>query len=128
MRSSIRTNRLAVLALLVLGMAGAVLAQTPPPGRWRCYQPPSYTVLAWFDLAGETIAVDGNAPVAVRFVAGRLGLPAAALPPFREGLYLPPGTAQGDAERHTLVLLRTPGQRAGGPGWEKHPRCYMTTH
>lgn len=123
-----RPLRLATLALMVFGLAGAALAQTPPPGRWRCYQPPSYVVLAWFDLGADNIAVDGNAPLPVRFEGGRLALPVAALPPYREGLYLPPAATQGDAERHTLVLSRTPGRPAGGRGWDALPRCYMTTH
>ena len=114
--------------ILACGMAGAVAAPSPPAGRWRCYQPPSYTVLAWFDLAGDNIAVDGNPPAPVRFEAGRLILPAAVLPPHGEALYLAPGSVRGDAERHTLVLLRTPGQQAGGRGWERLPRCYLTTH
>jgi hypothetical protein len=114
--------------LLACGLVGTAAAQTPPDGRWRCYQPPSYTVLAWFDLADDSIAVNGNPPAPVRFDAGRLGLPADALPPHGEALYLAPGSARGDAERHTLVLLRTPGQKAGGRGWERLPRCYLTTH
>ncbi len=123
-----RFARLLSWALALL--AGSSLAQTPPEGRWRCYQPPDYTVLALFDLAGGQLAVDGNPPqaLAIDAAAGRVGLPAGALPPHREALYLPPGSAQGDAGRHTLVLLRAPGQKAGGRGWERLPRCYLTTH
>ena len=119
-----------LLALALTFLAGASFAQTPPEGRWRCYQPPAYTVLAWFDLAGEQLAVDRNPPqpFAADAATGRLRLPAEALPPYREALYLPPGHARGDAGRHTLVLLRTPGQKPGSRGWERLPRCYMTTH
>ena len=114
--------------ILACGMAGAAAAPSPPDGRWRCYQPPSYTVLAWFDLAGAGMAVNGNPPAPVRFEAGRLSLPADALPSYGEALYLAPGSARGDAERHTLVLLPAPGQQAGGRGWDRLPRCYLTTH
>jgi hypothetical protein len=126
-KSPYRGRRLLALVFSA-GIAGAAAAQTPPEGRWRCYQPPGYTVLAWFDLTPATIAVDGHEPLPVSFDAGRLALPPAALPPYREGLYLPPGSVQGDAERHTLVLLRTPGQRSGGAGWARLARCYLTTH
>ncbi len=126
-QSPSRQRRLLAL-ILACGVVGAAAAQMPPEGRWRCYQPPSYGVLAWFDLTGGGIAVNGNPPLPVRFDAGRLGLPAAALPPHGEALYLAPGSARGDAERHTLVLLRTPGQKPGGLGWERQPRCYLTTH
>jgi hypothetical protein len=129
MKSPYRQRRFFAL-FFAAGMAGASFAQTPPEGRWRCYQPPGYTVVAWFDLTGNRIAVDGNAPqaLAIDAATGRVGLPAGALAPHREGLYLPPGSAQGDAGRHTLVLLRAPGQKAGGRGWERLPRCYLTTH
>jgi hypothetical protein len=128
MKPPYRRRRLLSCALVLL--AGAAAAQTPPDGRWRCYQPPAYTVLAWFDLGGGKIAVDGNPPqpLAVDAATGRAGLPAGVLAPHREALYLAPGSAQGDAERHTLVLLRTPGQGAGGSGWARLPRCYLTTH
>lgn len=124
------TFRHLLLAPLLAVLCGAVLAQTPPDGRWRCYQPPAYTVLAWFDIAAGQISVDRNDPLpfAGDAATGRVLLPAVALPPHREALYLPPGSALGDGERHTLVLLRTPGQKPGGRGWEKLPRCYMTTH
>ncbi len=129
MKSPSRQRRLLAL-IFATGIAGAALAQTPPEGRWRCYQPPGYTVLAWFDLAKGQIAVDGNAaqPFSFDAATGRASLPAGALASHREALYLPPGAKHGDAERHTLVLLRTPGQKAGSPGWARLPRCYMTTH
>ena len=118
-------SRRRLLALVfAAGLAGAALAQIPPAGRWRCYQPPGYTVLAWFDLDAGGIAVDGNPVLPIRVEGARVTLPAAALPPHREALYLPPGATQGDAERHTLVLLRTPGQRPE----PRQPRCYLTTH
>ena len=120
----------ALLPALLALLAGAAFAQTPPEGRWRCYQPPAYAVLAWFDLGGGQIAVDRNPqrPYTADAATGRVALPAGALAPHREALYLPPGHAQGEAERHTLVLLRSPGQKPGGRGWDALPRCYMTTH
>ena len=125
-----RRRLLAALLALIAFLTGSAFAQSPPEGRWRCYQPPGYTVLALFDLAGGQLAVDGNPPqrLSIDAAAGRLALPVGALPPYREALYLPPGSARGDADRHTLVLLRTPGQKPGGSGWERLPRCYLTTH
>lgn len=124
MKALLRRGRGAAVALVALGVAWAAQGQTPPPGRWRCYQPPAYTVLAWFDLTAETISVNGNEPLPVRFDADRIALPPTALPPYREGVHFSPGSTQGDAERQTLVLLRVPGQRPAA----HLPRCYMTTH
>jgi len=121
---------LATLAVAGLLFSGAASAQTPPQGRYRCYEPPTYGVMAWFDLDARGISVHGDAPQVVRIdaVTGRIDLPQNALPPFRHGFYFPPGAAGGDAERATIVLARRADRRPGQPAWARLPRCYLTTH
>jgi len=117
----------AIAGLLV---AGAALAQSPAHGRYRCYAPPGYGVMAWFDLAADGIGVNGAAPLPVRIdpAAGRIELPPSALPPYRHGFYFPPGAAGGDADRVTIVLAARADARPGRRGWATLPRCYLTTH
>lgn len=121
---------LAMLAVASLLLASAAFAQAPAHGRYRCYEPPGYGVIAWFDLDAEGISIHGDAPHAVRIDAasGRLTLPRDALPPYRHGFYFPPGAAGGDAGRVTIVLASRADQRPGRPGWTRLPRCYLTTH
>ena len=123
-----RRRLLAAVLVSIAYLAVTAFAQSPPEGRWRCYQPPDYLVLAWFDLGAGQIAVNGNPPVAVVPGEASLGLPAGTLPPWRHGFYLAPGSAQGDAERHTLVLAARADVPRRGRGWERLPRCYLTTH
>jgi hypothetical protein len=127
-----RNRSLTQAALAVAGilLTAAAFAQTPAHGRYRCYQPPDYSVMAWFDLDAAGIAVNGDAPLPLRTDAatGRIDLPRGALPPYRHGLYFLPGVAGGDAERVTIVLARSADLRPGRPAWEKQPRCYLTTH
>ncbi|MCM2290346.1 MAG: hypothetical protein NDI67_15080 [Sulfuritalea sp.] len=125
-----RLLSLMTLAIASLFHAGTAFAQAPATGRYRCYEPPSYTVMAWFDLDAKGISVHGDAPQAVRIdtAKGRLDLPRDALPPYRHGFYFPPGAAGGDAERVTIVLTSRADQRPGRSGWVNLPRCYLTTH
>ncbi len=120
----------AMLAVASLHFAGTASAQAPAAGRYRCYEPPGYTVMAWFDLDAKGISVHGDAPQAVRIDAatGRLSLPRDALPPYRHGFYFPPDAAGGDAGRATIVLASRADQRPGRSGWARLPRCYLTTH
>jgi hypothetical protein len=125
---SCQRRLLAPLALLLALAAGGACAQVPPDGRWRCYQPPGYTVLALFDLAGGRLAVDGNPPQPVAVGEGGFALPVGALPPWRHAIYFAPGKAPVDVERHTLVLAPRADARRSGRAWERLPRCYLTTH
>lgn len=123
-----RLLRAASLAASLL--AGVAAAQEPPPGRYRCYEPPRYSVIAWFDLDAGRIAVNGAEPLTYRSdpARARIELPAAALPPWQYGWFFAPGAAGGDAQRVTLVLTADATQRPGGGGWDRLPRCYLTTH
>lgn len=118
------------LVVACLLLAGAASAEVPAQGRYRCYQPPAYTVMAWFDLDATGIGVHGDAPQAVRIDAatGRIELPRDALPPYRHGLFFSPGAPGGDAGRATIVLAGRADARPGRPGWATLPRCYLTTH
>lgn len=121
---------LAVALILLLGNAGSALAEAPPPGRYRCYQPPAYAVLAWFDLTADQIAINGDAPrpVGIDPATGRLELSPGTLPPWRHGIRFAPGAKEGDAGRETIVLVSRPEHRPGHVGWARLPRCYLTTH
>lgn len=125
-----RLFALAMLAVAGLLLAGAASAQAPAQGRYRCYEPPGYAVMAWFDFSAAGIGVNGDAPQAVRIDAatGRIELPRDALPPYRHAYFFPPGAAGGNAGRATIVLARRADQRPGQPAWAKLPRCYLTTH
>jgi len=111
-------------------LAGLAAAQVPPPGRYRCYEPPRYTVIAWFDLDAGRIAVNGADALAYRSdpARARIELPAAALPPWRHGWFFAPGAPGGDAQRVTLVLAADDARGPGSAGWDRLPRCYLTTH
>ena len=130
-RSPLRRRRLSgVIALAAVLASEHGLAQDPVPGRYRCYVPPAYTVLAWFDLDARTMSVNGDAarPYRVDPAGGRIELDADALPPWRTGRLFAPGAPGGDAQRVTIVLAANDAQRPGSPGWETLPRCYLTTH
>ncbi|MCM2309155.1 MAG: hypothetical protein NDI91_16990 [Sulfuritalea sp.] len=120
----------AILAVAGLLLAGAACAQAPAHGRYRCYELPAYTVMAWFDLAAAGISLNGDTPRPVRVDAatGRIELPRGLLPPYRHGFYLPSGAAGGDAERITIVLAARADARPGQRVWATLPRCYLTTH
>lgn len=125
-----RLFNLATLAVAGFLLAGAASAQAPAAGRYRCYELPGYTVMAWFELDIKGISIHGDAPQAVRIdaVTGRIDLPPDALPPYRQGFYFPPGAAGGDAGRATIVLASRGDLRPGQSAWARLPRCYLTTH
>ena len=120
----------AIPAIAGLLLTSAAFAQAPAPGRYRCYEQPSYAVMAWFDLAGAEVSVNGDTPRTVRIDAarGRIELPRGLLPPYRHGFYFAPGAAGGDAERVTIVLAASAEARPGQRVWARLPRCYLTTH
>ncbi len=99
-------------------------------GRYRCYEPPGYGVMAWFDLDAKGISVHGDAPQAAHIDAatGRIDLPREALLPYRHGFFFPPSAAAGDAGRATIVLAARADARPGQRAWATLPRCYLTTH
>ena len=119
-----------IAPVLIVFLAGSALAQAPVPGRYRCYEPPAYAVMAWFDLTPGEIAINGDAPLPIRIdtVTGGFDLPPGAIPPWRRGVGFAPGAKHGDAERVTIVLASRPEHRPGHAAWARLPRCYLTTH
>jgi hypothetical protein len=77
-----------IAPVLIVFLAGSALAQAPVPGRYRCYEPPAYAVMAWFDLTPGEIAINGDAPLPIRIdtVTGGFDLPPGAIPPWRRGV------------------------------------------
>jgi hypothetical protein len=123
--------RLALLTLLLLAGTAAAADMPPPAGRYRCYQPPDFLVVSWFDFEADgTYRLQGGASARyaweatgrrVRWLDGehaKQGL---------VGIYQPPPDASHGPRRHTIVLARAnvkPGSRA----WDKLPQCYLTEH
>ncbi|MBI2306249.1 MAG: hypothetical protein HYU78_03010 [Rhodocyclales bacterium] len=122
----------ALLAAAVTLLSPAALADAgrPPQGKYRCYQPPDYAVLAWFEITADGVRIDGGDPLRFAFdaKARRIDWPTQDLAPYRHGFFFPSGTAGGDAERTTIVLARQRTAQPGQTGWDRLPRCYLTTH
>ena len=131
-----KPRRLAAATLVagaLLAGATATAADTPlPAGRYRCYQPPAFTVTAWFDLeANGTYRVNGGKWQRYAFDAEKSlvrwsGSDFAAGQGY--GVFIPPGGPGGEEARHTIVLSGRADARPGMSGWARLERCYMTTH
>ena len=121
---------LALLALSLLPAAAA--AEAPPPGRYRCYQPPDYVVVSWFDFEADgTYRLQGGPPA--RYVWEAKGKRVRWLDGEHArqrlvGIYQPPPDAGKWPRRHTIVLANRDGAKPGGAGWEQLPQCYLTEH
>jgi len=124
-------KHLALLILLLAGLAQA--ADAPPPaGRYRCYQPPDYTVLSWFDFDSDGTYRFQGGPVArysweasrkvVRWLDGEHAQQR------HVGIYEPPADSNQWPRRHTIVLARRADTRPGSASWAKLPQCYLTEH
>lgn len=116
--------RAPLLALyLSLAAAPALAAEDVPSGRYRCYQPPRYTVSAWFDLLPErSYSFQGDAPQRFSYDRERrelswLGGELAG----RKATYQPPG-AGAAGERHAIIL------EAGEAGASTAVECFLVTH
>lgn len=121
----------ALLGLLVGDLAAAA-AERPPAGRYRCYQPPSYVVIAWFDLETDgTYRLQGGPPgryafdPATRVVRWLDGEHAGT---GQVGLYVPPAVEHATAQRHAIVMTAPKNLRP--PRNDRDPRvqCLLTTH
>jgi len=124
-------RRLALFFLLFAELAQA--ADVPPPaGRYRCYQPPDYAVLSWFDFASDgTYRLQGG-PVAryswepkrkvVRWLDGEYAKQGLV------GIYESPPDADQWPRRHTIVLAKRADTKPGSASWAKLPQCYLTEH
>jgi len=124
-------ERPALFFLLFAGLAQA--ADAPPPaGRYRCYQPPDYVVLSWFDLAADgTYRLQGGPVARYSWEPGRKivrWLDGAHAKQGLVGIYEPPPDDDQWPRRHTIVLARRADTRPGSAGWAKLPQCYLTEH
>lgn len=115
-----------LLPALLLCLTAQAAAQAPVPGKYRCYLPPAYEVLAWLELTEAGVRINGSDPQPYRFDEGtaRFDWPGSDLAPYRHGLYFPAGAPGDDTGRTTILLTTKAGQRNG----PKLPRCYLTTH
>ncbi len=101
-------------------------------GRYRCYQPPTYTVTAWFDLESDgSYRLNGGAPQRFAYDPARAlirwsGGDFASRRLF--GIYMPPGKPGADEDRVTIVLSKRADMRPARKGWEVLERCYLTMH
>jgi hypothetical protein len=105
----------------------------PPAGRYRCYQPPGYVVLSWFDFGSDGTYRFQGGPVAhytwessprsvVRWLDGEFASQRVV------GIYQAPPEAGQWPRRHTIVLAKSAEAQSGSAGWEKFPQCYLTEH
>lgn len=117
------------LATLLLLLSGAALAEdTLPPGKYRCYQPPSYVVTNWFELnadgsyrphegASGRYVYDGATRI-VRWSDGFLG--------GKSALHHPPGPQSPGGSRHTLFFGAD--ARTNKKALPTREQCFLTTH
>ena len=110
----------------LLCMATPVAAEAPVLGKYRCYQPPNYEVVAWLELREDVARINGDDPQPYTFdaAASRFDWPDQSLAPYRHGILFLSGMPGDDTGRTTILLTTKPGQRSGA----KLPRCYLTTH
>lgn len=127
-----RPLRISLIAALLLQASGSLLADTvaPPSGKYRCYQPPGYTVMAWFELHEGMVSVNGGDAEPYTYHPGtrRIDWPFGAFAPLHHGRFFAHGELGDETDRTTIVLLRRPETRIGKDGWGKLPRCYLTQH
>jgi hypothetical protein len=127
---------LRLAALLLLATDASAAAERPPAGRYRCYQPPSYVVTAWFDLDLDgTYRLQGGPPARYAFdPATRVlrWLDGEHAGSGKVGLYVPPAakdaTEHATAQRHAIVMTAPKNLRP--PRNDRDPRvqCLLTTH
>lgn len=120
----------ALFGLLVGDLAAA--SDRPPAGRYRCYQPPSYVVTAWFDLDLDgTYRLQGGPPAryafdpATRVVRWLDGEHAGT---GQVGLYVPPAAEHATAQRHAIVMTAPKNLRPPRDDRDPRVQCLLTTH
>ena len=107
-------------------------AGAPPAGRYRCYQPPRYTVVSWFDLeTNGTYRVLDHDPAPYRYEAATrrvTWLKGDHTERGWVGLYLPPASDGAGGIRHTIVMTSAPNFKPPKDDRDTRPQCYLTTH
>lgn len=111
----------------------AQAADAPPPaGRYRCYQPPAYEVLSWFDFGSDgTYRFQGGTAARYSWESKRKvvrWLDGEHAQQRLVGIYEPPADLSQWPRRHTIVLAGRDDARPGNASWAKLPQCYLTEH
>lgn len=123
---------LVLLTLLFSSCSVAAAVAPPPAGRYRCYQPPEFTVVSWFDFEADgTYRLQGGPPGRYAWDAPRMHvrwLDGEHAKQRLVGIYQPPPDAGQGPRRHTIVLARNAGAKPGKRGWDTLPQCYLTEH
>lgn len=118
--------------LPALGAESAAPSASPPSGRYRCYQPPRFSVVSWFDLEADgTYRAQGAAAAPYRYDAQRRQLRWLAGDHAERGwvgLYLPPAADGAGGIRHTIVMTSTRNLKPPAGEQDPRPQCYLTTH
>lgn len=124
---SLPTVLAALLPLLSTIPGSALAVELPPEGRYRCYEPPSYVVTAWFDLQADgTYRFQGQAPARYSYdpLKRQLRWLDGALAETHAGaIYHAPAAGGTAGQRHTLALQAHAPSRTAAAG-----ECYLTTH
>lgn len=104
----------------------------PPAGRYRCYQPPRFTVVTWFDLEPDgTYQAQGASATPYRYDGPRRQLRWLAGDHAERGwigLYLPPAADGAGGIRHTIVMTTARNLKPPADERDSRPQCYLTTH
>lgn len=132
----IRCRNLAAAFLALVPLAAAQAAAdsspSPPVGRYRCYEPPAYTVVSWFDFdADGTYRFNGGAPARYRYDAERrlvTWLDGELASGRQVGIYVAPVAGGQESSRYVIALSPRPELRPGSSGWKRLVQCYLTTH
>ena len=111
---------------------GALADDHPPPGRYRCYTPPSYTVKKWFDLeANGTYHPQ-------RMSSGRYRYdPATRVLRWLDGeyaetglvgFYVPPRAGGETADRFAIVMTPPGNLKPPRNDRDRRTQCLLITH
>lgn len=107
-------------------------SSAPPAGRYRCYQPPRYTVVSWFDLdANGSYRVLDHDPAPYRYESATrrvAWLNGDHAERGWVGLYLPPASDGAGGIRHTIVMTNARNLKPPKDDRDTRPQCYLTTH
>lgn len=104
----------------------------PPAGRYRCYQPPGYTVVSWFDLEADgTYHLLGDDPAPSRYEPASRRVVWLKGEHARRGwigLYLPPAADSAGGIRHTIVMTTAGNLKPPANDRDRRLQCYLKTN
>lgn len=115
-----------------LAGAAAKAASAPPAGRYRCYQPPGYSVVSWFDLdADGTYHLLGDDPAKSRYEPATRRVIWLGGEHARRGwigLYLPPAADSAGGIRYTIVMTTAGNLKPPANDRDRRLQCYLKTN